>query len=100
MSLLWVSIGAFVQVLLGAFVGMASIFIGGALANSNALSSLDDKVLTSAIFVLPICFAVGAVCVWIGYFKGTSALTYLWYSLPWLVMVFYIIYGVLFLKTG
>lgn len=100
MSLLWLIVGTFLQLGLTSFMMLGAIFGGGALAQGYELSERDDRVLTSAIFVLPIAAFAGAVIVLIGYWNDCSASIYWCYGLPWILAACYIGYIKRFVING
>ncbi|MGO3406219.1 hypothetical protein [Marinomonas sp.] len=98
MPLMWVVIGTFVQLGLGAYMVIASIFAGGAVAQHHALTPFDDQVLSSSFFVLPLSFVITAIIVLVQYWKGGSVASFWWYAVPWGVVALYVIYCLVFLK--
>lgn len=99
MSLLWLIIGTVVQFGSSSLLLMGAVFGLGGLAQGYTLSKRDDKVLTSAIFVLPAAAVISSIIVVVGYWHDSSASIYWWYGLPWVLAAFYIAYIRLFV-TG
>lgn len=50
MPLIWVVIGTFVQLALGGYMVIMSIFAGGAIAQHHVLTEFDGKVLSSSLY--------------------------------------------------
>lgn len=100
MSLLWLIIGTFFQFGLGSLMLMGAVFGLGGLAQGHELSERDDRVLTSAIFVLPTATFISVVIVLVGYCHDCSASIYWWYSLPWALVALYIVYIQLFVTRN
>ncbi|WP_133011074.1 hypothetical protein [Marinomonas flavescens] len=98
MPLIWVVIGTFVQLALGGYMVIMSIFAGGAIAQHHVLTEFDDKVLSSSFFVLPLSFVITAIIVLIHYWKGSTITSFWWYAVPWGVVALYIFYTMVFLK--
>jgi len=82
MSVGWVVLGTFAQGMLGMWLAMLAAFAGGGIANGNALSKGEIRLLDMALLALPASCAVSAIAVIYLYITDASAAAYWWYALP------------------
>lgn len=96
MTLGWVIAGTILMLALSSFLGLGAIFGGAGYVNSRDCSGyhfsrFENRLLTSAIFVLPLSCWLPAGLVIYQYAHDGSSRSYLWYLLPFITVLFYLI---------
>lgn len=98
MTLGWVIAGSIFQSSFTFFLLLISIFAFSAVANTHTLSSMDDRVLSSSFYVVPLCGMFSIYMVISGYRAGAGGVQYLWYLLPFAVTLLYFLYVAVFVE--
>jgi hypothetical protein len=99
MSLGWVVAGTIMQLVLGFFMLLITIFAGAGISNGRKLSKFQTDVLTYSIYALPaICFISACIVIYL-YYHDASALSYWWHVVSPIVAVAYFAFAVKLNKT-
>ncbi|PCM44924.1 hypothetical protein [Marinobacter sp. ANT_B65] len=100
MTLGWVIAGSIGQVLLAYMLFLLVVFGFSAVDTSHRPASIDDSVLTSAIYSVPASCILSAVVVMGLYRMGAGKLAYLWYMAPIFLFCGYLLYIKLIIQRG
>ncbi len=94
MSLLGLVLSVLGQFMLAMFQFMLVAFSGGALANSNKLSSWKMSVLNASLYMLPAISVMTAAALIYFYASESPYLSYKWHLLPLGATVVYFVFAV------
>jgi len=100
MTLGWVIAGSIGQVLLAYMLFLLVVFGFSAVDTSHRPASIDDSVLTSAIYSVPASCILSAVVVMGLYRMDAGKLAYLWYTVPIFLFCGYLLYIKLIIQRG
>lgn len=93
MSLPWVIMGTFIQVVLAIFLFVLVAFSAGGIDNLKQPGRLRATILDVSLYVLPVLCLVSAAIVIYEYTTGGSTASYWWYCLPGAVALIYAVYA-------
>ncbi len=91
MSLGWVWFASFVILGVAMLAFMAGVFTGAGYAGTKR-SARFVKIADFGMLALPASALPALVMLWVGYFMGWGAATYLWVALPALALALYLGY--------
>jgi len=82
MSLVWVVVGSFMQMVLALFLFMMAAFAGGGVVSGRNLPKWQIAILDLSIYLLPALCLISAGVVIFKYLNGGSNAAFWWYLLP------------------